>query len=191
MTVWLPLGGPNGVCTIVIGGTPSTSQDSFWNGKHSWVTISDMRDRYVVGTKRTITDEGISSSNVKLLPKGTVLVSFKLTIGKVAIAGADLYTNEAIAGLVPNDDRLLSEYLYHVIPSINLRNYMQPAAKGKTLNKKLLERVHLPVPSKKEQRTFIRKMNLLEASAIDLRERASALEQETVVAGKAFVDSLN
>ena len=149
-----------------------------------------MRHRYVTSTERSITDEGVASSSVKLLPKGTVLVSFKLTIGKVAIAGCDIYTNEAIAGLVPKDGRISSEYLYHLMPSINLRNYMQPAAKGKTLNKGILEQILIPVPSLQEQKTFVRQMNKLEAKAIDLRDRASALEHETGVVGRAFVDSM-
>ena len=167
-----------------------STTDDYWGGKHPWATISDLRHRYVTSTERTITDAGVASSSVKLLPKGTVLVSFKLTIGKVAIAGCDIYTNEAIAGLVPKDDRITPEYLYHLLPSINLRNHMQPAAKGKTLNKGILERIPIPVPSLKEQRTFIRQMNRLEAKAIDLRDRANALEQETAVVGRAFVDSM-
>ena len=187
---WRPLGGEDGICDILIGDTPSTSNDACWGGDNVWITISDIHDRYVTSSNKGITDEGISKSNVKLLPKGTVLVSFKLTIGKVAIAGCDLYTNEAIAGLVPKDRSLLPEYLYHLIPSINLKNYMQPAAKGKTLNKKLLEQIRVPVPSKTEQRKFIRKMNRLEANVIDLREKANTLVQETVSVGKAFVDSL-
>ena len=187
---WRPLGGADGVCDVVLGGTPNTSTDAYWDGKHPWATISDMRDRYVTATERTITDAGVASSSVKLLPKGTVLVSFKLTIGKVAIAGCDIYTNEAIAGLVPKDGSVSPEYLYHLIPSINLRNHMQPAAKGKTLNKGILERIRIPVPSFKEQEAFVRQMNRLEAKAIDLRDRARALEQETAIVGRAFVDSM-
>ena len=186
---WRSLGGEEGVCDIVLGGTPSTNNDTYWGGEYPWVTISDMRDRYVTTTERTLTDAGLGASSVKALPKGTVLVSFKLTIGKVAIAGCELYTNEAIAGLVPKDDGVLPEYLYHLIPSINLRNYMQPAAKGKTLNKRILERIRIPVPPRSRQRAFIRKMNRLEAKAISLREQASALEQETASVGRAFVDA--
>ena len=187
---WHPLGGGDGVCDILLGATPNTKEDAYWGGEHPWAKISDMRDRHITVTERTITDKGVESSSVKLLPKGTVLVSFKLTIGKVAIAGCNIYTNEAIAGLVPKDDRILPEYLYHLIPSIDLRNHMQPAARGKTLNKKILEGIRIPVPSKKEQRAFIRKMNKLEAQAIGLRERANALDQEIATAGRAFIDSM-
>lgn len=175
---WVPLGGPDGVCEIKIGGTPRTEIRSYYGGPHPWVTISDMKDRHVVHTEKTLTDSGVANSSVKLLPKGTVLLSFKLSIGKVAISGRDLYTNEAIAGLVPKDGRVLPEYLYHILPAIDLRAYMQPAAKGKTLNKGILESIRVPIPSTTEQRKFIAKMNRFEAKTIRFRENARDIEKE-------------
>ena len=173
--------------TLVIGATPSTKVVSYWGGEFPWVTITDMKDRYVNQTTKRITQDGIDNSSVKWLPKGTVLVSFKLSIGKVAIAGTDTYTNEAIAGLIPKDDRVLSEYLYHLIPAIDLRNYMQPAAKGKTLNKKILQRIRIPVPSLEEQKAFVQHMNNMEAERIKLQEQANDLEQDTIDTAKTFL----
>ena len=184
---WVPLGGPNGVCKIILGGTPSTKTPAYFEGEHLWATITDMKDRYVNHTERRITQEAINNSSVKLLPRGTVLVSFKLTIGKMAIAGKDIYTNEAIAGLIPKDDRVLSEYLYHLIPALDLRAYMQPATKGKTLNKKILERIKIPVPSISEQEKFIVEMNDMEAKKIDLMGHIVGLDQKTQDAGKTFL----
>jgi len=63
---------------------------------------------------------------------------------------------------------------------------MQRAAKGPTLNKKILESVLIPIPSRSEQEAFIERMNDLEAGAINLRERASALDQEMLEAGRTF-----
>ena len=187
---WIPLGGDEGLCDIVLGATPDTHNDDYWGGGEPWATITDMRGRYVTGTGRTLTDAGVASSSVKLLPKGTVLVSFKLSIGKVAMAGCKLYTNEAIAGLVPKDGRIIPEYLYHLIPSINLCNFMQPTAKGKTLNKKILESIPIPVPNKDQQKKFVRKMNSLEAKATNFKERANELEHEASFVGSAFIDSM-
>ena len=187
---WTPLGGPDGVCEIILGATPRTDTSKYWatgGDGYAWATIADMQDRYITSTERTITDAGVAFSSVKLVPKGTVLLSFKLSIGKVAIAGCDLFTNEAIAGLVPKDDRVQPEYLYHLLPAINLRNYMQPAAKGKTLNKKILEGIRIPVPPPDQQAAFIERMNELEAKAIGLRERANALDRDTLELGKTFV----
>ena len=185
---WMPLGGKDGVCDILLGGTPKTAVSENWRkGNHPWATISDMGDRYVMKTDRKITDLGVQHSNVKLLPKGTVLVSFKLTIGKVAIAGIDLYTNEAIAGLVPKDERVLPEYLYYLIPALDLRSYMQPAAKGKTLNKKIIESIRIPIPSPMMQQRFIDKMNKLETETLKFKEKAKTTNQDIVNESQTFL----
>ena len=176
---WIPLGGKDGVCEIVLGATPDKTISTYWNGNQPWATITDMKGRYVNETEKTITQEATEKSSVKLLHQGTVMISFKLTIGKIAFAGTDLYTNEAIAGLVPKDDRILPEYLYHLIPALDLRSYMQPAAKGKTLNKRILERIKIPIPSISEQQEFIDTMNDLEALRIDLQGQANDLVRET------------
>jgi len=175
---WVPLGGKDGVCEIKLGATPKTDMRTYWDGPHPWATISDMTARHVIRTDRTITPAAVENTSVKLLPKGTVLLSFKLSIGKVAIAGCDLYTNEAIAGLIPKDGRVLPEYLYHLLPAIDLRAYMQPAAKGKTLNKTILEGIRIPVPPLPDQRAFIKAMNELEATAGELREQAADTNKE-------------
>lgn len=182
---WVPLGGENGLCEIRLGATPQKPYRG--TGSNLWVKIADMKTRYVTQTTEKISDLGIATSSVKLLPKGTVMVSFKLTIGKVAIAGTDLYTNEAIAGLIPRGDYVLPEYLYHLIPSLNLRSYMQPAAKGKTLNKKILSGIRIPVPSLAEQQSFVDKMNQKEAEALKLREQANDLDRDSHDAAQAFL----
>ncbi|HAT81574.1 MAG TPA: restriction endonuclease subunit S, partial [Flavobacterium sp.] len=88
------------VCNIKIGGTPSRKESRYYmNGNNLWVSVSEMDGDIITDTKEKITDVAIQKSNVKLVKKGTTLVSFKLSIGKTAIAGKDLYTNEAIAAL--------------------------------------------------------------------------------------------
>lgn len=175
---WVPLGGEEGLCTLMLGATPSTKVKAYYGGEHPWAKIKDMKSRYVMKTEKRITDLGIEESSVKKLPTGTVLLSFKLTIGKVAISGCDLYTNEAIVGLIPKDKRVLPEYLYHILPSIDLRAYMQPAAKGLTLNKSILKTIRIPLPSLPEQRKFIKKMNNLEAKIVKAREAARDMEKD-------------
>ena len=184
---WIPLGGHDGVCNIMVGATPKTYISDYWNGEYPWATITDMKDRYINETEKRITQQAVDECSVKLLPKETVLISFKLSIGKVAFAGTDLYTNEAIAGLVPKDERILPEYLYHLIPALDLRSYMQPAAKGKTLNKRILERIRIPVPPLSEQQAFVDMMNDLEAKRIDLQGQANDLARETSDTAMTFL----
>lgn len=95
----------------------------------------------ITKTKEQITKEAIANSNVKLIPKGTTLLSFKLSIGKTAIAGVDLYTNEAIAGLIPKEpQRVLDGYLYCFFSAGGLNHSMVGnKAFGKSLNSDYLK----------------------------------------------------
>lgn len=137
------------VCEVKIGGTPSRASGEYFTGENLWVSISEMNGKVITDTKEKITEAAIKNSNVKLIPKGTTLLSFKLSIGKTAIAGADLYTNEAIAGLVPMDKKVVSDnYLFHLFNGrmIDLENVGNKAF-GKSLNSKYLrEEIKIPQP---------------------------------------------
>ncbi len=112
-----------------------------------------------------------------LIPANSVLFSFKLSIGKTAIAGTPLYTNEAIAGLIPRDSRVLPEFLYYVLPHLDYRKYQQPATKGETLNKRSLAEVLVPVPSIEQQREIVLSMRDREEEIERLRNLAKVEEQ--------------
>lgn len=159
----LPLGT---ICDVRIGGTPARANPEFFTGSNLWVSIAEMQGQIITDTKEKITDEAIVKSNVKLVPKGTTLLSFKLSIGKTAIAGADLYTNEAIAALVPsNPDELLNAYLFYLFSShiINLQRVGSKAF-GKSLNCTYLrESVEIPVPPVPVQEQIISACSAVDA----------------------------
>ena len=141
----LPLGN---IVDVRIGGTPSRSNIAYFTGKNLWVSISEMNGQIITDTKEKITDEAVKNSNVKLIPKGTTLLSFKLSIGKTAVAGADLYTNEAIAALVPISNNVTNEYLF-VLFSGHLIDFQNVGDKafGKSLNSTYLKtEIKIPVP---------------------------------------------
>ena len=108
-----------------------------------------MQGQIIRDTKEKITDEAVSESNVKLIPAGTTLLSFKLSIGKTAIAGTDLYTNEAIAALIPLDkNELLDKYLFYLFGSgaIPLEQSGNKAF-GRSLNSAILRNeIYIPIP---------------------------------------------
>ncbi len=142
------------VCDIQIGGTPSRNQLQYWatdGDGHIWVAISDLGPKWVTETKEHITDFGVAHSNVKLVKKGTPLMSFKLTIGNMGIAGIDLYTNEAIAAFTPRSEEVWSPWLYHILPSIAQRVVAEQAIKGQTLNKNKMQHLVIHLPNNKEQ----------------------------------------
>ncbi len=147
------------MCEILIGGTPSRNNLSYFQGNNLWVSIAEMHGQIITDTKEKITDEAIKKSNVKLIPKGTTLLSFKLSIGKTAIAGKDLYTNEAIAGLIPkNKDKLLDNFLFWFFESklLDLANIKGNNAFGKSLNTTILKNeVKIPLPPLEIQKQIV------------------------------------
>ena len=154
------------IADVRIGGTPSRNNYSYYqNGSNLWVSISEMNGQVITSTKEMITDEAVKNSNVKLVPKGTTLLSFKLSIGKTAIAGSDLYTNEAIAALVPIDkNRILDKYLFIFFNSkiLDLENVGNKAF-GKSLNSKFLkENILIPVPPITIQRQIVKEVDKLD-----------------------------
>ena len=122
-------------------GTPSRGVAAYWDSAHStsnvWVSIRDMRQRLITGSAEQISGLGVKKSNVKLQQPGTVLLSFKLSIGRVAIAAVPLFTNEAIAGLCPTG--LTRDFLFHGLQGWDLLQGVDQAIKGATLNKQKLK----------------------------------------------------
>ncbi|WP_184117273.1 restriction endonuclease subunit S [Sphingobium sp. B10D3B] len=142
------------LCKIAIGGTPARDKQEFWatdGAGHPWVAISDLRQPVIVATKERITDAGVTHSNVKLVKAGTILMSFKLTIGRVAVAGIDLFTNEAIAAFEPFtglDQSFLPYWLERIVADADT----DQAIKGATLNKQKLAVLSGLLPPLDEQR---------------------------------------
>lgn len=158
------------ICKVVIGGTPSRENSSYFGGENLWVSIAEMNGQIIQDTKEKITNEGVKQSNVKLIKKGTTLLSFKLSIGKTAIAGTDLYTNEAIAGLVPltrdpESEKYVSDsYLFYLFNSriIDLENVGNKAF-GKSLNSNFLKtELKIPVPKPEIQNQIVSECELID-----------------------------
>lgn len=144
---------------IIMGFTPDRSDDAFWfGGKHTWVTISDLDDdMYISSSKENITELAVKPQ--KLLPKDTLLFSFKLSIGKVAITKKPLFTNEAIAGLII-EDPVIRKYLYYILPKIDYET--NRATKGDTLNKGTVENLEIPF-DKDNIKSIVMRLDKLEA----------------------------
>ena len=136
---------------IILGATPNTSNNEYYGNNHLWMTIADMKEKYVMNTTLKLSDVGANLLGKRRKhKKGTLLMSFKLTLGKTAFAGKDLFTNEAICALVLKreyDTQEIKEYLYEILPLVNYVPYAQRAAKGYTLNKELIPTVEIPFPN--------------------------------------------
>lgn len=154
------------LCEIKIGGTPSRDVPEYFSGSNLWVSVSELNGGVITDTKEKITDEAVRNSNVKLIPKGTTLVSFKLSLGKTAVAGRDLYTNEAIAALIPKDSSaLLGRYLFYLFDGklIDLDNLKGNNVFGKSLNSEHMRRnVRIPLPPLDIQQKIVDEMAQIE-----------------------------
>ena len=174
------------LCHIIPGKTPARSDRAAFAGNRPWAKIGDMGDAdKILETGEMLTDEAIRKYNCRPVQPGTLLLSFKLSIGKVAFAGVPMYTNEAIAALPILDSakkRVAPEYLFWALRSMRLDENAPAAAKGKTLNQKILRTIPIPIPPLSEQRIIARmlkaKMKVsakLSAAARAQLDAASAL----------------
>lgn len=167
----------------IIGGTPNTKDDSLYGEKYLWVTIADMKEKIILNTNKMLSEKGYKKlGENKYFEKGSLLFSFKLTIGKVAIAGKRLFTNEAICKLCLknnyNND-LVKEYLYFTLPNINYIPFAQRAAKGFTLNKEILPTIIFPFPdSEKKISEIVNKYKNIEKKISDLKKEMEYYNNE-------------
>ena len=175
------------ICDIQIGKTPSRSVPEYWGGELPWVTISDFAaGRIVTTTQERITRIGAAKSGSKRIPRGTLLLSFKLSLGKRALSGCDLFTNEAIAALhVLDHDVADRNYLYWALGSIDYDRLVDRAAKGKTLNKAKLKILKIPLPPLAEQKRIAA---ILDAADAVRAKRREALAQLDTLLQSTFLD---
>ena len=175
------------ICTIQIGKTPSRHECDYWrDGTHAWLSIADMNQgRYLNNTKEYITDLGVKASNIKLIPKNTLVLSYKLSIGKVGITQKPMYTNEAIASLTELDSQVDINYLYWALQHIDLLENADRAAMGKTLNKAKLSEVKIPLPPLAEQRRIA---SILDQADELRQKRQQAIEKLDQLLQATFID---
>lgn len=135
------------ICTIKMGRTPSRSVASYWGDGHVWLSIADLKSRVVSSSKEQITS--LAAEAMEIIPKGTLLMSFKLSIGRLCFAGCDLYTNEAICSF--NELWADANYLFYALGRVDFSLYGKQAVKGYTLNKESLASVRVAFPCRAEQ----------------------------------------
>jgi type I restriction enzyme S subunit len=135
-----------------VGFTPPTSIDEFYDSENGvgWVTISDMDKKYVSDSKNKISKKAIEVYSKEIVPEGSLLYSFKLSVGKVAFAGKDIFTNEAIFSILPEENLELS-YYYYCLPSILIHNANENIYGAKIFNQEVIKNSRLPIPPKEEQ----------------------------------------
>ena len=136
--------------TLTMGKTPARNNPAFWqSGTNKWISISDMAryGRYTEDTQESITDIAVAESGIKIVPKGTIIMSFKLSIGRTAVTSEDIYTNEAIMAFRDVDETKFNmTFLQFLIANKNWLLNAKQAVKGQTLNKESIGNARIIVP---------------------------------------------
>ena len=143
-----------------LGKTPDRANDDFWeDGKFSWVSISDMiPNSHIAKTKEYVSQIAAQKVfNGNISPKGTLIMSFKLTVGRVSILDMNAFHNEAIISIFPfvDDSNVVRDYLFYILPMISNSGEKRNAIKGITLNSNSLSKLLLPVPPLEEQKRIV------------------------------------
>ena len=153
----------NEIANFHLGKTPARGSKTYWdNGVYPWVSISDIpNDGHIYKTREKVSEraskECFSSGISKV---GTLIMSFKLTIGKVAILEMDAFHNEAIISIFPryDEDNIFRDYLFWILPYIAQNTNSYGAIKGNTLNKNSLSDMLIPVPPLLEQQRIVSRL---------------------------------
>ena len=175
------------IVNFSLGKTPQRKNPEFWNnGTIPWVSIADMEDGEIIfSTNEKVNNNAlVNSFKNKIVTKGTLLMSFKLTVGKVSILGMNAVHNEAIISINPLIDEkyIFRDYLFWILPMISQLGDTKSAIKGKTLNSKSLNNLLLPMPNLNQQKKIVKKINELNP----LIEQYSNFEEELETLNNEF-----
>lgn len=167
----------NKVGDIVGGGTPSTSNKEFWGGDINWFTPTEIKNKYIDESIRKITKSGLENSSAKILPKGTVLLSTRATVGEASIAKEVCSTNQGFQSIIVNENND-NNFVYYWI----LRNKKEFLRKsnGSTfleVSGKEVKKIKGFFPSKEEQQKIANFLSSVDAYIENLKTQKEKLEE--------------
>ena len=148
---------------LQMGKTPTRSDLSYWqNGSYDWISISDLNTdrKYISDTKERITTKAVRESGIKKIPANTVIMSFKLSIGKTAITSHDMFSNEAIMAFIDRKViRINPDYIYYLLHALDWNKRANKAVKGRTVNKKIISQTQVNIPDYQTQLRIVKIMD--------------------------------
>ena len=160
--------------TLQMGKTPSRDNSSYWGkSENSWISIADLTNsgKYISNTKETLSDSAVAESGIKKIPANTVIMSFKLSLGKVAITEKEMYSNEAIMAFIDKGvEKISPEYLYYLLRAKDWSNGTNKAVMGATLNKATLSTIKIQLHEYDNQLEIVNMLNRV-SSSIDFRKQ--------------------
>ena len=160
--------------TLQMGKTPSRDNSSYWKkSENNWISIADLTNsgKYISNTKETLSDSAVAESGIKKIPANTVIMSFKLSLGKVAITEKEMYSNEAIMAFIDKGvEKISPEYLYYLLRAKDWSKETNKAVMGATLNKATLSTIKIQLHEYDNQLEIVNMLNRV-SSSIDFRKQ--------------------
>ena len=185
---------------LQMGKTPSRNNPEYWDSEdNKWISIADLSKcgKYIEETKEYLSDKAVNESGISLIPANTVIMSFKLSIGKTAITPEPMYSNEAIMSFRDKHVvELLPDYIYYMFSGKNWEEGTNKAVMGKTLNKATLSGVKISIHDIVKQHEIVEVLDKL-SSVIDNRQQELEKLDELIKArfvemfGDPFINNCN
>lgn len=148
------------ICKIVSGSTPKSNISEYWDGNIKWITPAEIdEDAYIItDSVRKITELGVKKTGLTSFPEGTVLLSSRAPIGKVAIAGCEMYCNQGFKNLICSE-QINNKFLYWFLKGkTEYLNSLGRGATFKELSKEIVSNIKIDIPSKKNQLEIVEKI---------------------------------
>ena len=182
---------------VIGGGTPKTTEESYWNGSIPWLSVKDFcgDKKYVYNTEKSITEEGLNNSSTKLLHKDNIIISARGTVGELAMIPYDMAFNQSCFGLIAkgNND---PHFVYYLLKDKvrSLKSQTQGSVFD-TITKATFDRIECADYSEEDQRRIAsilssldRKIELNNKIKADLEEMAQAIFKNWFVDFEPFKD---
>ena len=142
------------LASLIGGGTPKTTEASYWNGNIPWLSVKDFcgNSKYVYKTEKHITELGLRKSSTKLLHRGDIIISARGTVGEIAMLPYDMAFNQSCFGIRANVNVINNHYLYYLTKT-KVRE-LQNSSHGSvfdTITKDTFENINCYIPNINEQ----------------------------------------
>ena len=164
---------------IISGGTPSSSNKEYWNGHINWFTPSEVgKTKFVSESIRKITEKGLKNSSAKLLPKGTILLSSRATIGEKSILLNSATTNQGFQSIITNNEAI-NEFIYYYIDT--LKSELIKQSSGSTfleISNTILKKLKIYIPNLQEQEKIANFLSTVDKKIENLANTITSLENQ-------------
>ena len=177
------------IFNLQMGKTPSRNNLSYWGSKdNQWISIADLSKsgKYIEETKEYLSDRAVEESGISVIPANTVVMSFKLSIGKTAITPKSMYSNEAIMAFCDKKvTELLPDYIYYMFLRRKWESGTNKAVMGNTLNKSTLSNIKVKIHKIDKQREIVK---ILDCASQIIDDREKQLHELDALVKARFVE---